>query len=298
MKTSALIPLSLLLLLASTACAVEVDAIAARVDSDVILKSDVTSEMRRSGATPDRYEEIRNEMIERRLIINASKEMKMTMQDWVVENRVREIIKKAFDGDRNRLLETLAKEKISYPEWHQRLKEDMVVSAMRWQVVEKNAVPSPTALREEFKTHPERYAESKKTTVSVILLKPEDADKRQEVQNELKEQSFADVARKYSADAHAADGGVWKDVNPDEVFRPEVCEEISKMPKGTLSHWIDLDGWSFLLRKDAEQQAHAKSFAEAFDDVEANVREQMAEKLYKEWIERLKAASYIKIFDS
>jgi len=283
--------------LAFCAFAVEVDAIAAKVDSDVVLKSDVIAEMRRSGASPDKFNEIRNEMIERKLIVKAAGESKMTMQDWVVENRVREIIKKAFGGDRNRLLETLAKEKIAYPEWHQRLKEDMIVGAMRWQMVDKNCVPSPAALREEFKAHPDRYAESKKTTVSVILLKPEDVGKRAEVQKALQEQPFADVARTYSADAHAAEGGVWKDVNPDDVFRPEVCDEISKMPKGTLSHWIDLDGWSFLLRKDAEQEAHAKSFAEAFDQIDANVREQMAEKLYVEWVDRLKAQAYIKVYD-
>jgi len=279
------------------AIATEVDAIAAKVDSEVILKSDVVAEMRRSGASPDKFTEIRNEMIERKLIIKAAGEAKMTMQDWVIENRVREIIKKAFDGDRNRLLETLAREKIAYPEWHQRLKDDMVVSAMRWQVVDKNCTPSPTALRDEYKKHPERYAENRKTTVSVILLKPEDAEKRKAVQEALKERPFGDVAREYSADAHAAEGGVWKDVDPDEVFRPEVCEEISKMPKGTLSHWIDLDGWSFLLRKDAEQEARAKSFVEASDEVDANVREEIAERLYKEWIERLRETSYIKVFD-
>jgi len=297
MKSSALFAFSLLLLASSTAVAVEVDAIAAKVDSDVILKSDIIGEMRRAGLPAEKYNEVRNEMIERRLIIKASAEMKMTMQDWVVESRVREIIQKAFDGDRNRLLETLAKEKVAYTEWHQRLKEDMIVGAMRWQVVDKNCIASPAALREEFKNHPDRYAESKKTTVSVILLKPEDAGKRAEVQKALRERPFADVAREYSADAHAAEGGVWKDVNPDEVFRPEVCEEITKMPKGTLSHWIDLDGWSFLLRKDEEQEAHPKTFNEAFDQIEANVKDEMSAKLYAEWIDRLKAEAYIKIFD-
>jgi len=297
MKSSALFAFSLLLLASSTAKAVEVDAIAAKVDSDVILKSDIVAEMRRARVGADSYGDIRNQMIERRLILKAAAEMKMTMQDWIIENRVREIVQKAFDGDRNRLLEALAREKVSYTEWHQRLKEDMIVGAMRWQIVDKNCVPSPAALREEYKNHPERYAASKKTTVSVVLLKPEDAEKRADVEQALKEQPFAEVARQFSADAHAAEGGVWKDVNPDEVFRPEICEEISKMPKGTISHWIDLDGWSFLIRKDEEQEAYAKSFAEAFDEIEANVKDEMSAELYAAWLERLKAAAYIKVYD-
>jgi hypothetical protein len=68
------------------------------------------------------------------------------------------------------------------------------------------------------------------------------------------------------------------------------------MAKGEVSSWIDLDGWSFLVRKDAESESKAKTFAEAFDEIEANVKEDKAKKLYTEWVERLRAAAYIKVF--
>lgn len=283
-------------LLASVATAVGVDGIAAKVDSAVILRSEVVNELRRMGADASRFTEVRNEMIDRKLILKAAAAAKMTMQDWVVENRIREIIARAFDGDRNRLMETLARQKISYTEWRQRMKEDLIVSAMRWQVVDKNVTASPAELREEFASHPERYALGKKVTVSVILLKPEDAAKKSAVDAALKEEPFADVARRYSADVNAAKGGVWKDVDPEESFRSEVCEEIAKMPKGAISKWIDLDGWSFLLRKDAETEARTRTFAEAYDDIAANVKEERARKIYEDWLERLRAEAYIKVF--
>ena len=90
------------------AVAVEVDGVAARVGSETILKSDVAEEMRRMGLRDaSRFDEIRNEMIDRKLILKAAVDAKMTLQDWVVENRMREIIAKAFGGDRNKLIETL-----------------------------------------------------------------------------------------------------------------------------------------------------------------------------------------------
>jgi len=283
---------------AAIACAcgaVEVDGIAAKVNSAVILKSDVVLEMRRAGLSPDRYTAVLEEMIERKLILKAAAESKMTMQEWVIENRIREIIARAFGGDRNRLMETLAQQKISYPEWRQRMVDDMIVSAMRWQMIDKNMVASPAAMREEYAKNPERYMTGGTTTISVILLKPEDADKRDEVAELLKSEPFADVARRYSVDSRAAEGGVWKDIVPADVFRQEVCKEIADMPVGTLSKWIDLDGWSFLLRKDDESELHAMSFAEAYDEIERNVREEMAMAQYDKWIERLKSESYIKI---
>ena len=184
----------------------EVDGIAARVGSAVILKSDIANEMRRSGAGAGKYADIRDEMIERELILRAAKEAKLQMQDWVVENRIRDIISRAFNGDRNKLMEALAKDKVSYPEWRQRIKDDMVVNAMRWQIVDKNIQASPAAMRDEYAAHPERYVAERRVTVSAILLKPGDTEKSDEIDEALKNgTSFADLARKHSVDAKAKD---------------------------------------------------------------------------------------------
>ncbi len=288
MAGAALLPLA--------AVAVEVDGVAARVGSAVILKSDVIGEMRRGGMDESRYGEVRNEMIERELILKAAIDSKMTLQDWMVENRIREIIARAFDGDRNKLMETLAKQKVSYPEWYKRMKEDMMVSAMRWQIVDKNVVASPGKMKAEYEADPKRFASSHKVTVSAILLGPDSAEKRKKVDEGLKTESFADLARLYSEDARAKEGGQWKDIDPSEVFRPEICTELAGMPVGTISKWIELDGWSFLLRKDAESGGALRTLAEAHDDVAAAVRAKEAKRLYGEWIERLKKNAYIKVY--
>lgn len=276
--------------------AVEVDGIAARVGAETILKSEVYREMQRVRAPESAYNEIRNELIDRKLILKAAAEAKMTMQDWVIENRLRDIIAKAFDGDRNKLMETLGQQKVSYPEWRQRMKDDMVVAAMRWNVVDKYVVARPSDLRKAYETHPERYVTGGNVTVSVILLKPEDANLRDEISEALATTDFAELARKYSADIHAAEGGVWKDVVPAEVFKPEICEEIAKMPKATLSRWIELDGWSFLLRKDDEVPGTILSFEEAYDQIEQEVKEAEGKAEYEAWMKRLRSETYIKVF--
>ena len=266
--------------------AVEVDGIAATVGSESILRSDVMNEMARSGARDGQsYQEVLNEMIDRKLILKAARESKMTMQEWVVENRVREIIKRSFGGDRNKLIETLGKQKISYPEWYAKTKEDLIIGAMRWNVVDKNAVASPAAMRAEYEAHKSRYTKDHRVSVSVILLKPEEAARRDEISKALPEKSFEDLG-----------GKKYENVKPEELFKPEVCEEIEKMPKGTISHWIEIDGWSFLLRKDAETTGKTLSFDEAYDGIEAAVKEDEARRLYTAWIGRLRDETYIKVY--
>ena len=268
------------------ACGYEIDGVAAKVGSETILRSDVYEEMRRMGARDEsRYVEARNDMIDRKLILKAARDAKMTMQEWVVENRVREIIDKSFGGDRSKLIETLGKQKMSYPEWYARMKEDMVISAMRWNVVEKNVSASPAAMRSEFEKNRSRYVSEHKVTVSVIMLKPGEEGRRQEISDKLKEQDFSELG-----------GRKFENVSPEEQFKPEICSEIESMPNGTISHWIELDGWSFLIRKESEVSGRPLTFEEAYDKVESAVKDAEAERLYKSWIERLRAETYIKVF--
>ena len=268
-----------------SASAVEVDGIAATVGTESILRSDVMNELARMGAPDGRaYADVLDELINRKLILKAARESKMTMQEWVVENRVREIVNSSFGGDRNKLIETLGKQKTSYPEWYAKTKDDLVIGAMRWNVIDKNVVASPAAMLKEYETHKSRYVKDHLVSVSVILLKPEEQAKREEISRELKEKTFEDLG-----------GKKYENVKPEDLFKPEVCEEIEKMPKGTISHWIEIDGWSFLLRKDAETAGKALPFDEAYDQIEAAVKEEEARRLYTEWIKRLRDETYIKV---
>ncbi|MBO7483018.1 MAG: peptidyl-prolyl cis-trans isomerase [Kiritimatiellae bacterium] len=274
----------------------QVDGVAASVGSEQILRSDVIAEMRRAGAEESRYGEVLNSLVERKLATKAAKDAGMTLQEWIVDNRVREIIDEGFGGDRNRLIEALSRQKIPFTDWRQKIKDDMIVSAIRWHAVDKNVSASPSELRAEYAAHPERYRTSGRTSVSVILLKPEDAGRRAEVEEAVAAEGFAAAARRFSADGKASEGGLWKDIRPEDEFRPEICEAISQLKPGATSGWIELDGWSFLVRSEANAAAPARTFAEAYEDIESNVKAEKAEALYRKWMDGLKSETYIKIY--
>ena len=302
--------------MAGTVCAATLDGLAAKVNDTVITVGDVMTEIQRSprlrghftsGKSDDAaklYSETLDMLIDRKLILQAAAEKKMTMQEWVVDNRVREIVKNAFEGDMNKLTEELAKSRVAVTDWRNTIRDDMIIQAMRYQMVEKNQQATPAAMRKEYKEHKARYATEYKATVSVILLRPPlSGDKEtpsvttrgDEIIARLeKGENFADLARRYSSDSHAKDGGQWKDVNPVEAFRPEIADTIAKLKVGEFSTLVNLDGWGFIVRKDAESIGKQLSFAEAYDDIAFNVKKDASKAEYDAWMKRLRAEAFVK----
>ncbi len=295
------------------------DGLAAKVDDECITIGDVLSEVRRNPsvreeftlAAQDRaklaelYKKAVDAIIDRKLILKAAAEKKMDMQEWVVDNRVREIVKENFHGDRNELEAELQKTKTPFDEWRNIIREDLIIAGMRYQMIDKHLQHvSPSAMRQEFEEHRSRYSDAAKTTVSVILLKPAGdgepsvKDRADSILKKLAAPGadFAALAREYSSDSHAKEGGVWKDVKPEEAFRAEIADAIAALKVGEHSGLVDLDGWGFIVRKDSETAEKTLTFAEAYDRIVRNIRRAEAAKAYSAWLGRLRANAFIKIY--
>ena len=305
---------SFALLVCACAHGVILDGLAAKVNDAVITVDDVGTaigDLRRSGAikvTGDDFKTVYSNtvefLVERRLILQLAAEKKVTFPEWVVDGRIREIVKDRFDGDMNKLNAMLAQTKTPLTEWRNMIRDDMIVNAMRQQFVEKYVTATPADMFQEYNENRKLYRSEAKTSVSVILLKPADDKKSPSVSTRGEEilarlergEPFADLARQFSSDSHAKDGGTWKDVNPEEAFRPEIAKTIASLKVGEVSKLVDLKGWGFIVRKDSETGVKERSFAEAYDDIERNVKARLGKEAYRDWVRRLRAAAFIKIY--
>ncbi len=290
--------------------AATLDGLAAKVNDDVITVDEIAGEMRRTGALKPgmdfglAYSNAVQTAIDRRLILRLAVERKLQMQEWIVDNRVREIVKDNFDGDLNKLNLSLAQSRVSEIDWRNQIRDEMIIQAMRFQLVEKTVEATPAAMQAEYKNHPERYNTQASTSVSVILLRPPADDQAPTVEKRAEEilarlrkgEPFADLAKSFSADSHAKDGGLWKNVKPEEAFRPEIAAAIDKLVVGETSPLLNLDGWGFIVKKIGQTKERKRSFAEAYEEIEANVKKDLAAAKYKEWIDRLRAEAFIKIY--
>lgn len=305
------IVLFLAVLAATLAKGAILDGLAAKVDDAVITVADVMDEVNRERSRGESkaanfgeaYSNAVENLVDRRLILAAAARRKLDMQEWLVDNRVREIVKDSFGGDMNRMRESLARAHVAETDWRNQIRDDMIVNGMRYQIVDKDISPSPAEMRREYRVNGEKYVRQASTTVSVILLRPASdgtasvTTRGEEILGRLDEGAdFAELARANSADSHAKDGGVWKDVKPEEAFRPEIAAVIAKLKVGEFSRLVNLDGWGFIVRKDAENTARKLTFAEAYDKILAALRKQESDRRYKEWTRRLRKEAFVHIY--
>lgn len=296
--------------------AVLLDGVAAYVNTEMITIADVMGEVRRSpwaDTAPElREKRLRelytatlNALIDRKLILAAARKSKMELQSWAVDNRVREIVANNFDGDQTKLHALLSDRKITFEEWKKNIEEDLLITAMRYQQVEKRVAPTPSEVRAEYEANKGRYQTETATAVSMIILDPPERESDESVEARAAKiaealkagTSFASLAKTYSRDAKASEGGSWGKVNPEDVFRREIVEALAKLSPGETSPVLILDGYGYIVRKDEQQDARPLTFEEAAPYVESHLRMRQAEKLYKEWTDRLRAEAYIKVFE-
>src|SRR5437867_5029233 len=130
-----------------------VDGIAAVVNGDVITYSQVRElsapreKLLRSQFTGEELEkqlkQLRElalkDLVDRRLIIQAFKKESYEIPNFFVDQRMHEIIRESFGGDRNTFIKTLEAQNYTLGEFKEKEMESMIVQAMRGKNVKKSA---------------------------------------------------------------------------------------------------------------------------------------------------------------
>lgn len=293
------------------------DGVAAEVDAETITIAEVMLEARRlaeelrlrPSEQEDRLRELYDRaldgLIDRRLILKAHARSEQQMQPWVVDKRVEEIIEERFGGDRGKLISALTQERLTLEAWRKRLEEELILGAMRYAQVERRVVVRPADVTAYFATNTAAFTADGTVRVAMILLAPESGERAEALaaraaalRAELAAgKDFGVLARKHSREAHAAQGGDWGFVDPAEVFRPELVNALAALQPGELSPPLVTEAGIYLLRKTAERPDRVLTLADVRERIESLLRRQEADRLYREWVGRLRQDARIRLYE-
>jgi peptidyl-prolyl cis-trans isomerase SurA len=295
-----------------------VDGIAAVVNGDIITLSQVRElsapreKVLRSQYTGAELEKqlkatrelALKDLIDRRLVIQAFKKEKYEIPDHFVEERMHEIIRENFGGDRNTFIKTLEAQEYTLGEFKQKEMESIIVQAMRGKNVKKDMVVSPPKIDEYYKQHRDEFTSKEKIKVRLIMIPSRADTANAAAQKSLAEEvlgqlaggaDFAQVAQTYSADSSRDLGGDWGWIERKTLAAP--LEKIAfSMPVGRVSNIIEYGGNYYILKIEAKEGGVTRSLAEVRPEIEKKLVQQQAQSLQERWLAGLRAKAYIRTF--
>ena len=295
-----------------------IDGVAAVVNGDVITYSQVRQlVMPREKLLRSQYhdQELVNkikeareaalkDLIDRQLIIQAFKKESFQIPDHYVEERMHEIIRESFGGDRNTFIKTLEAQNYTLGEFKKMESEKMIVQAMRSKNVKLSGVASPLKVDEYYKAHRNDFTSKEQIKLRLIMIPSHASDGNAAAQKAMAEEihgklvngaEFDRMAQIYSEDSTRERGGDWGWVERKTLAAP-LEKAAFNLPVGKVSRIVDFGGNYYILKVDDKHGGETKSLEQARPEIEKKLIQLEAQNLQERWLASLRSKAYIKTF--
>jgi peptidyl-prolyl cis-trans isomerase SurA len=244
------------------------------------------------------------DLIDRQLIIQAFKKENFQIPDHFVEERMHDIVRTDFGGDRNTFIKTLEAQNFTMGEFKKMEMEKMIVQAMRSHNVKLDLIASPVKVEEYYKTHRDEFTSKEKIKLRLIMVPSHASDGEAAAQRAMAEEIFTKLvngaefermAQLYSEDSTRENGGDWGWVERKTLAGPLEKAAFALEP-GKISRIIEFSGNYYILKIEDKQGGETKSMADARAAIEKKLVHEEAQKLQEKWLASLRSKAYIKTF--
>ena len=295
-----------------------VDGIAAIVNGEVVTYSQVRDlsgpreKLLRSQFKDDeliaKIREARQaalkDLIDRQLILQSFKKENFQIPDHFVEEKMHDIIREDFGGDRNTFVKTLQAQNYTLGEFKKMESERIIVQAMRGQKVKTNKTVSPIKIEEYYKTHREEFTAKEEIKLRLIMIPSHANEGGAAAQKAMADEivgklangaEFDRMAQIYSEDGSRELGGDWGWIERKTLAEP--LEKIAfKLPVGKVSKIVEFSGNYYILKVEETRGGATRSLTEAHDDIEKKLIQKQAQDLQERWLASLRSKAFIRTF--
>ncbi|HYR21940.1 MAG TPA: peptidylprolyl isomerase [Chthoniobacterales bacterium] len=295
-----------------------VDGVAAVVNGDVVTYSQVRALVAprekllhaqfRGDELVKKIKEVRQaalqDLIDRQLILQSFRKENFQIPDHFVEERMHDIVRTDFGGDRNTFIKTLEAQNFTMGEFKKMEMEKMIVQAMRSKNVKLNSIASPAKVEEYYKAHREDFTSKEQIKLRLIMIPSHASDGEAAAQKAMADEifeklvngaEFERMAQLYSEDSTREHGGDWGWVERKTLAAPLEKAAFS-LGVGKVSRIIEFSGNYYILKVEDKKGGETKALADARADIEKKLIQQEAQNLQERWLTSLRSKAYIKTF--
>lgn len=305
---------------AGTAHAVLVDAIVATVDTEVILYSDLLTELREElnelrerARTEAEFNRRSNELlrsaleqaIEAKILYREARLLGVEVSDEAVEERV-ESLRKLFDTNEAFMKELEAAGE-SLPDFRTRMRKRIMAQRMSYsklRSLESEEVVSELEILQYYEEHQKDYSHPERVNVRQIFLRARASGATRDTArtrlSRLREDilagaDFATLAQEHSEAPGKEQGGIIGWQRRGDLI--EVLESAAfALRVGEISEVLESRGGLHLVRVDAREEAGTDSFDTVREAIEPVLRAQAAKARYTKWLADLRKRSRVRVF--
>jgi len=296
-----------------------VERIVAVVNDEVITLFDLNQtlapyerQILAMGYADDKQEQMRfkvredmlNQLIDQKLTDQEIKRYKISVSDKEIDGTVEQIKNTNHYTDES-LRNILASQGMSYDEYREKIKEQILRAKLVNIEVRSRVVITPEETRAYYERHPELFQGIRRYHLRNILMKApasENPNAEQDVAEKFKlvldqfrsGQSIEDLARRYSEAPNRDQGGDVGFFSLDQLS-PQLQEHLRDLKAGDVTPILRTDQGFQVFYVEAVEAGEGRTLEEATAEIQDRLYKEIVDSKFKEWLQELRRRSHIKI---
>jgi peptidyl-prolyl cis-trans isomerase SurA len=298
--------------------ALMIDRIVARVNDDVITLSELQEEglplfeRLRENYTGQELEhqvqraerEFLDQLIMKRLQLQYAGQIGVTASENDINAALKDVLSRN-NLTQEQLTELLTREGLTLQDYKDRLREQIVLARLMNQAVRSRVSVDASEVEAYYKAHQTEFSQPAQVRVRHIFFRLDPGLTRPQLdavharathvlQEARNGGDFADLARRYSEDATAGNGGDLGFIRRGQAM-PEFEEVIFGLKEGQISDITRTPNGLHIVKVDAFTIGSERPLPEIKTEIERRLLQEKMEKRFRDWTTELKDKAFIEI---
>lgn len=257
-------------------------------------------------------------LIERELIIQDFKKAGGFIPDTYTNERIGDIIRNEYGGDRVAFIKTLYERGVTMQKYRDEIKDNAIVGYMRNKNVVQTVLISPYQIEQYYQQNLRLFQQDEQIKVATIVLRkalfpsqktgPDGKQVTYDPQEEIAKEilykldtgsDFGELAKSYSEGSNKDEGGElgWVTQNGKLAIRSDLWPAIAKLQPGQHTNVIGTsDGFYYILLVEERKKAQVTPLEDVRAQIEQTVISEESQLRQQQWLDSLRAKSFIKMF--
>jgi parvulin-like peptidyl-prolyl isomerase len=243
-------------------------------------------------------------LVERELILAEFKKIGGEIKQRYVDDDINSIIIESFKGDRDAFVTELAKTGMTMKKFRELREKMIVLQVMRGKFAQDVPPATPREVDEYYKENQSDWREGdliKISTITIPRFSGEEGatpEKQKALAREIRGKvaggaDFATMAKTYSQDSKADNGGEWEWMERSQM-KKSYGDAAFALGSGGLSQVIEDETAYVIITLDAKKYGTVAPLTELRDEIEKRILSDKAKSALDKWLEGLRRRAVIK----